>query len=174
VALVSARQDRVSTAPDEDAAGRPADLRSEEERAGRQASCLDPVNGDDGVAEEWVPVVKVERQRDVFSAIAEKIVGELCRRGRIVPAGSRSDASDTASGWPEAIVRQDRPMREQKNSMDGRDAVHRMSLREVWIHGGPPTTPRAGRRPGATQQGRPARLKAGAVGPDGSRSSGHH
>ena len=44
----------------------PAGLRPEEDRVGRQASCLHPASGDDGMANEAVPVVQVQRQREVW------------------------------------------------------------------------------------------------------------
>ncbi len=68
--------------------GRPALQR---ERAGREASRLDRTDGDDGVSDEPMLVVEVERQRDVLSAIAEKSVGELGRRRRIVHPSGESE-----------------------------------------------------------------------------------
>ena len=64
--------------------GCPADLRSEEKWAGPQASRLDCVDGDHGVADEPVLVVEIERYRDVLSAVPEKIVGELGCRDRVM------------------------------------------------------------------------------------------
>lgn len=66
----------------------PAGLRPEEDRVGRQASCLHPASGDDGMANEAVPVVQVQRQREVLMTAAEEIEGDPRSRGRVVdPSG---------------------------------------------------------------------------------------
>jgi len=67
---------------DEDAARRPGGRPSGEDRTGRETSCLSPADGNDGRADEPVPIVEVERQRDLLPVMAEKISGELsgCRR----------------------------------------------------------------------------------------------
>src|ERR1019366_10537213 len=62
----------------------PAGLRPEEDRVGRQASCLHPASGDDGMANEAVPVVQVQRQREVLMTAAEEIEGDPRSRGRVV------------------------------------------------------------------------------------------
>ena len=69
---------------DEDDAGRPARLGCEEDRTCREPSCLHPTDSDDGRADESVPVVQVERQRDVLTVMAEKIASELRSRRRPV------------------------------------------------------------------------------------------
>ena len=59
-----------------------------EDRACREASCLNPADSNDGRADQTVPVVQVERQRDVFSVMAEQIASELRRSRRSVdPTG---------------------------------------------------------------------------------------
>jgi hypothetical protein len=61
----------------EDAPGPPGRLPSEEDRAAREVSSLDPADCDDGSADQAVPVVQVQRQRDVLTAAAEQVAGEL-------------------------------------------------------------------------------------------------
>ena len=51
---------------------------------GRQASCLHPASGDDGMANEAMPVVQVQRQREVLMTAAEEIEGDPRSRGRVV------------------------------------------------------------------------------------------
>jgi len=119
------------------------------------------------MSDESVSVVEVERQRDFLSAVAEKIVGELGRRGRIVNPSGELERPLRHGVRMAGSHRTMGPSREgAEETMERRDAVHRMNLREMWIHGDPPPRPRAGRRPEATRpRGRLARLEAGAVGP---------
>jgi hypothetical protein len=67
---------------------------------GRQASCLHPASGDDGMPNEAVPVVQVQRQREVLMTAAEEIEGDPRSRGRLVDpsggccAGARGSLQD--------------------------------------------------------------------------------
>jgi hypothetical protein len=78
---------------DEDEASGPARLGSLEDRACREASCLDPADGQDGRADQAMPVVQVERQRDVLTASAEQVSGELRSRGRPVDSAKEVRSS---------------------------------------------------------------------------------
>ncbi len=74
----------VATVTDQHAAGCPAGLRPEKDRASREASCLDPAGGDYGVADEAMPVVQVEGESDILPTAPEEIEGDLGCRGRVV------------------------------------------------------------------------------------------
>ena len=67
----------VATVADEDARAGLARLRSEEDRASGKASRLYPANSEDGRTDEAVPVVQVQRQRDVLPMVAQQVSGEL-------------------------------------------------------------------------------------------------
>jgi len=68
----------------EDADGRPTDTAPES--TGR----ADPADGDDRRAEELVPFVEVDGERDVLPAMLEEITRELSGRCRVVnPTGER-------------------------------------------------------------------------------------
>ena len=65
------------------AGGRPQD-----HGAGREAGCLDPADGDDGVADEAVTVVHVEDECHVLPAGAEQVPCDPRSRCRVVdPSG---------------------------------------------------------------------------------------
>ena len=68
----------VAAIADEDAAARMARLGSCEDRSCRQASVLDPAHGHHRRADQAVPVVQVERQRDVLPMMPQEVAGELC------------------------------------------------------------------------------------------------
>jgi hypothetical protein len=70
---------------------RPAHLGSCEDRAGRGPSRLDPADGNDGVADDAMPVVEVERQRDVFRTVAMKIAREASCLERAVNPASQGE-----------------------------------------------------------------------------------
>ncbi len=73
---------------DEDGAGCPARLGSEEHWAGREPSGLDPADGDDSVTNEAVAVVQVENDCHVLTVMAEQVTCELRSRRRPVdPTG---------------------------------------------------------------------------------------
>ena len=79
----------VAAVADEDAGAGLARLGTEEDRASGQASRLYPANGEDGRTDEAVPVVQVQRHRDVLPMVAEQVsggwaadVGSSIRRGR--------------------------------------------------------------------------------------------
>ena len=66
----------VAAVPDEDAGAGLARLGPEENRASGQASRLYPANSEDGPTDEAVPVVQVQRHRDVLPMVAEQVSGE--------------------------------------------------------------------------------------------------
>ncbi len=63
----------VAAVADENGACRPARLRSEEHRLGREPSGLDPADGDDGMSDEVVAVVHVEDEDHVLPTGAEEV-----------------------------------------------------------------------------------------------------
>ena len=67
----------VAAVSDEDARAGLARLRPEEDRASGQASSLCPADSEDGRTDEAVPVVQVQRHRDVLPMVAEQVSGEL-------------------------------------------------------------------------------------------------
>jgi hypothetical protein len=45
---------------------------------------LDPANGDNGRPDQAVPVVQIERQRDVLTVMSEQVTSDLCCCGRVI------------------------------------------------------------------------------------------
>ena len=74
----------VAAVADEDGARRPARLRSEEHRVGREPSCLDPADSDDGMPDEAVAVVHVEDKGHVLPTGAEEVPSDPCSGCRVV------------------------------------------------------------------------------------------
>lgn len=66
----------VTTVANEDAGAGVARLGPEEDRASGQASRFYPANREDGRTNEVVPVVQVQRHRDVLPMVAEQVSGE--------------------------------------------------------------------------------------------------
>ena len=75
---------RGATAPvaaitDKNASGGVTRLGTGEDRSCREPGVLDPASGDDGCSDQAMPVVQIERQRDVLPVMPEKVGGELGR-----------------------------------------------------------------------------------------------
>ena len=68
----------VAAISDKDAAG------PEDDGAGREAGCLDPADGDDGVSDEAVTVVHVEDKRHVLPAVEKQCPSGAGSARRIV------------------------------------------------------------------------------------------
>ncbi len=131
---------------------------------GREPSCLDPADSDDGMPDEAVAVVHVEDEGHVVTTGPEEVPCDPCSRCRVVdPGGGRlSPASGTASGWD--AVRQERPVSARKKEWSGgvgaivvpsRNGGF-MEVTHATGHGGGPRgrpSPSHGLRPEPTRRG---------------------
>ena len=86
----------IAATSDKDAAGCLAGGGAEDHRAGREAGCLNPADGDDGVSDKAVTVVHVEDERHVRQSSARAALAALA--GSSIRWGSVRWRSCSASG----------------------------------------------------------------------------
>lgn len=116
----------VAAISDKDAAGCLASHSSQDYRAGREAGCLDPADGDDGVSDEAVTVVHIEDKRHVLPAVEEQFPSGAGSARRIVnPTGQGQVALLERLGMSGALL----PRSEDCPDAGERSWDHRGALR---------------------------------------------
>lgn len=95
--------------------------------ASRKPSRLDQADGNDGVADDAMPVVEVECQRDVLYAVANKIAGEASCRNRIVDPAREVEAR-FAHGVRVDSRLAGSPGQRPEGEVDGKQRGHRDAL----------------------------------------------